>query len=63
MGKRALVIVAEIACLGGRVVGEHVALVGATAEVGYATEGQAVSHRRHPGLGMKDLVLSIGLVH
>ena len=63
MGKRALVIVAEIACLGGRVVGEHVAFVGAATEIGYATEGQAVSHRRHPGLGMEDLVLPIGLVH
>ena len=62
MGGSIFVIVAQVTECGGRIIGEHVAGVGAAAEVGDATEGEAVSERRS-GLNMKYLVLPLGLVH
>ena len=62
MGGSIFVIVAQVAGRGSRIVGEHVAGVGAATKVCDATEGETVSERRR-GLDVKDLVLPLGLVH
>ena len=62
MGVGALVIVAQVAVRGSRVIGEHVAGVSAATEVAYATEGETVSERRR-NLNVKDLLLPLILPH